>query len=575
MKKTVNINLAGTFFHIDEDAFGKLSRYLDAIRKSLTEPQGSDEIMRDIEARISELFSEKIESQSQVISLKELDQVIAVMGQPEDYSVDEALFDDAPHTGATYKRAGYKQLFRDIDNKFISGVSSGLGHYLGIDAIWVRLLWILLTIFSSGIFILVYILFWILVPPAETTAEKLKMTGEPVNISNIEKKFKEGYDAVASTVKNADYDKYGRRVKSGATGFFETLGSILLTLFKIFVKFIGVVLILVSLSTLIGLLIGLFTFGSIDIWGTGEISEYIALIDTTSTPLWILSLLTFLAVGIPFFVLFILGMKMLISNLRSIGTTAKIVLFALWILALVGLGIIGLRQATAQAYDGDSISETTVPVRPGETLQVAMRADTQYEYEVYRHGDFTIKYTSDDEPVLYSNDVRLIVRSTTDSVGKLIVEKSAQGKSFKEARQRAEDINYQFDYQNNTLLLDGFYTSDLENKYRDQEVELILYLPVGSYLIAEENTYSFHRNDSRYNDILDNGDEGKTLLILNNDTRCVDCLEQEDESLQTRSGEVKYGDWELEVNRRLDPNKTPSRGRTREIDSIALDSLSN
>ena len=94
MKKTVNVNLAGTFFHIDEDAFGKLTRYLDAIKRSLSDPQGSDEIIRDIEARISELFSEKIENSSQVISLKELDEVIAVMGQPEDYMVDEEIFED-------------------------------------------------------------------------------------------------------------------------------------------------------------------------------------------------------------------------------------------------------------------------------------------------------------------------------------------------------------------------------------------------------------------------------------------------------------------------------------------------
>ena len=98
MKKTVNINLAGTFFHIDEDAFGKLSRYLDAIKKSLSDPQGKDEIIRDIEARISELFSEKIESSSQVISTKELDEVIAVMGQPEDYRVDEEMFEDSSTT---------------------------------------------------------------------------------------------------------------------------------------------------------------------------------------------------------------------------------------------------------------------------------------------------------------------------------------------------------------------------------------------------------------------------------------------------------------------------------------------
>src|SRR5690554_1293539 len=126
MNKTVNINLAGISFHIDENAFDKLSRYLDAIRKSLKGADGSEEIMQDIEARIAELFSEKLHFQSQVISLKDLDEVIAVMGQPEDYEVDDEIFEDVPPRSGTRAksrgRASHKQLFRDVDNKYIGGV---------------------------------------------------------------------------------------------------------------------------------------------------------------------------------------------------------------------------------------------------------------------------------------------------------------------------------------------------------------------------------------------------------------------------------------------------------------------
>ena len=99
--------------------------------------------------------------------------------------------------------------------------------------------------------ILIFILLWVLVPEALTTSDKLKMTREPINISNIEKKFKEGYENVSERVKSVDYDKYGKKVKSGATGFFDTLGNVLLTILKIFVKFIGIIVILVSLITLV------------------------------------------------------------------------------------------------------------------------------------------------------------------------------------------------------------------------------------------------------------------------------------------------------------------------------------
>ena len=522
MNKTVNINLAGTFFHIDEDAYGKLQRYLDAIRRSMSDPQGSDEIIKDIEARIAELFSEKLERETQVVTIKELDEVIAVMGQPEDYAVDEEIFEDQPKSHAR-RRAGYKQLFRDIDNKYIAGVSSGLGHYLGIDAIWIRLLWVLLTLFSGGTFILVYILFWILVPAALSTSEKLKMTGEPINISNIEKKFKEGYENVAERVKNVDYDKYGQKVKSGTTGFFETLGSILRTLFNIFVKFLGILVIIVSLSTLIGLIVGLFTAGSLGFWGPEEFSNWYQMVDTTNAPLWLISLLVLFAVGIPFFVLFILGLKMLVTNLKSIGLPAKLTLFIVWLAAVIALGIIGLRQATQTAYDADFSTEEVLAIRSGDTLNIKMVSNELYEYDARRRGGLDIKYNENDERIIYSTDVRLIVRSTPDSIGKIVVRKSAEGKTYLNAKEKAEAIDYSYNFEDRTLALDSYLTTDFEQKYRDQEVTVIVYLPEGTILYADDNTYSFHRNDYHHRDILENGDEEEYLLILDGETQCLTC----------------------------------------------------
>lgn len=256
MNKTVNINLAGTFFHIDENAFERLNRYLDSVRKSLSNDAGADEIMKDIEARIAELFSEKINNSNQVVTLREVEEVIAVMGQPEDYSVDEEIFDDQPKQEKQQKSP--KQLFRDPDDKYISGVSSGLGHYLGIDAVWVRLLWILLSVFSSGTFILIYIVLWIIVPEASSVADKLKMKGQPVNVSNIEKKVKEEFNNVADRVKNADLGK----IKTGSETFFSAIGKVITVLFQIFVKFIGVILLMIAGGTLITLIISLF-FGGI------------------------------------------------------------------------------------------------------------------------------------------------------------------------------------------------------------------------------------------------------------------------------------------------------------------------
>lgn len=571
MNKTVNINLAGTFFHIDEDAYGKLQRYLVAIKKSLSDPQGSDEIIKDIEARIAELFSEKLASSTQVVTLKELDEVIAVMGQPEDYAVDDDMFEDTPRPSRK-SRSSHKQLFRDIDNKFISGVSAGLSHYLGLDAVWVRLIWILLTLFSSGTFIFVYILFWILVPAAESTSDKLKMTGEPINISNIEKKFKEGYETVADKVKNADYDKYGQKVKNSSATFFDTLGNIFLTLFKIFVKFIGIIVIIVSLTTLVGLLIGLFTAGSFGMWGHGEFTDWYQLVETTQSPLWLISLLTFFAVGIPFFVLFILGLKMLINNLKSIGTPAKITLFVIWLVSIVGLGVLGIRQATETAYTGEYVVEETLAVRSGDTLNIVMYSNEKYEYDARRRGGLKIEYNENDEKIIYSTDVRLIVRSTTDSVGRIVIEKHAEGPDYLSAKKKAEAINYSYQFSGNMLTLDSYLTTDFENKYRDQEIEVIVYLPIGTIIYADDNTYSFHRNDYYYKDILDNGDEEKYLIIEDGKTRCLDCPVDEKEDWEEEVENLHNGatkNWEEEVEKDFNPEvKTDSIPNIIETDTI-------
>lgn len=174
MNKTISINLGGFFFHIDEDAYQKLSRYFDAVKRSLS-PDGRDEIMKDIESRIAELFQERIQNDKQVIGLVEIDAVIGIMGQPEDYKIDEENSSSSSYNASNrnYNRA--KRLYRDKDNSILGGVAAGFGHYLNIDPIWIRLAFVLIVIAGVGSPFLVYIVLWILIPEAITTSQKLEM----------------------------------------------------------------------------------------------------------------------------------------------------------------------------------------------------------------------------------------------------------------------------------------------------------------------------------------------------------------------------------------------------------------
>ena len=503
MKKTVNINLAGTFFHIDEDAFAKLSRYLEAVKKSISDPVGGDEIIQDIEARIAELFSERLEINTQVISTRELDAIIKIMGQPEDYIMDEDATQTNSATGNQTKgeTTSNKQLFRDSDNKFIAGVCSGLGHYLGLEVIWVRLFWIFLSFVTTGFGVIAYLLFWILVPGAQTTSEKLKMTGEPINISNIEKKFNEGYQKVSQNIKNVDYDKYEEKIKKGSASFFDSLSTILSTVFKIGIKFFGLLIVIAGLLGLISILIGMTVFGTFGIYDTGVTGmDIYQLIDTTNTPIWIVTLIITLIAGIPLLLLFILGLKIMFPNIKSIGTPVKITLTILWIAAISILVILGARQAIDRAFENNFSTQTPLSINMQTPLKLSMYNNDTYSFEAYRRSGLEIKPDANGNKVLYSSDIRLIVRSTDEKVGKIVLNKIASGKDYKQAKARAQAIDFKYNFNKNTneLILDGYFLTDITNKYRDQQIEVILYLPVNTRLIAATNTRSFHKNEPVY-----------------------------------------------------------------------------
>ena len=524
MNKTVNINLAGIFYHIDEDAYARLQHYLEAIRRSLTNTSGQEEIIHDIEARIAELFAEKIKNERQVIGIKEVDEVISVMGQPEDYVLDEEIFEDEP----VYRKKRGKKLFRDTENSYIGGVSSGLAHYTGIDALWLRILWILLTIFSTGAFILIYIALWIFVPEAKTTADKLAMRGEPVTISNIERKIREGFDGVSGKMKDINYEKYGYKARSGANSAATAVGDVVKFFLNLFVKLIGIFLLLIAGATLIGLFIGLFSIGTFGIieapW-----TDFVEIAGPGADSIWIISLLAFFAVGIPFFFLFILGLKILVKNLRSIGRSAKLVLLGLWIISVLGLIFFGIQQATERAFDGEVRITENLPVTANDTLYVNMVGDPQFNSTPYQSEDFNISYDDNNRKVIWSQNVQLIVKSTMDSLARLEIIKEAEGKNYEEARQRAEEISYNTSYSSGRLDLSGLLTTDPSNKYREQKVQVTLFLPVGTVLYAADNTYSFHRNTDYYGDILHNGYEERHLKITREGTECLDCPAEEED----------------------------------------------
>jgi len=525
MNKTVNINLGGMFFHIDEDAYQKLTRYFDAIKRSLSNSSGQDEIIKDIEMRVSELLNEKQKSEKHVVGLKDVDEVITVMGQPEDYIIEEDNNKSQAYSDNSSRRT--KKLYRDKEKGMIGGVAAGLGHYFGVDAVWIRIVLILLVFAGFGTGILAYIILWIVTPEAITTSEKLEMTGEPVNISNIEKKVREEFENVSDKIRNVDYDKYGNQIKSGAGKFGSSLGDFIMTVFKVFAKFLGVILIMTGLSILILLLIGVFTLGSssfIDLPWQGFIEAG----NFTDYPIWSFGLLMFFAIGIPFFFLTLLGFKLLAPNMKSIGNIAKYTLLALWIIAVALAISIGIKQASAFAVDGRIVQKENIVLQPTDTLLIKFKHNDYYAKNVEDRNDFKITQDSTNTDVIYSNEVRFEIKRTDEKIPYIQIEKEAKGKSLSEAKRRAEQIKYSYKIVGNQLILDNYLLTDLKNKFRDQEIEITLFLPEGTLFKADSSVQNYDRSDDEFFNLHYSSDKYLYKMTESN-VQCLDCPADEND----------------------------------------------
>ncbi len=210
MKKVVTINIAGRSFYIDEDAFARLDQYLKNLESWSREKEGGSEIFSDIEGRIRELFEDKIEPATGVISLDLVHEIINTMGQPEDFAEENG---EEPSAGPKEYSAETiipprRRLYRDIDDRVFGGVCSGIAAYFNIDRVVVRVLFAILPFLSFGAIIPIYIILWIAIPPAITSTQKLEMHGHNVNISNIEKNIRNEYNQVKQSFrKSTAYQK--------------------------------------------------------------------------------------------------------------------------------------------------------------------------------------------------------------------------------------------------------------------------------------------------------------------------------------------------------------------------------
>jgi phage shock protein PspC (stress-responsive transcriptional regulator) len=211
MNKTININLGGYAFTIDEDAFETANHYLNTLTKHFGGSDGAEEIMQDIETRMGELVNRKKGSRA-IVSKIDVLEAITVLGTPEelkDIDFSETKTKEKSGAKESFQIKTGKRLYRDEDDKVIGGVCSGIASYFGIhDAVWVRIAFVLLGA-AGGASALLYAVLWAIVPAAKTVSDRLEMMGEPTNVNNIAKMVKDQLEELGDKL----HDKFGKNKK--------------------------------------------------------------------------------------------------------------------------------------------------------------------------------------------------------------------------------------------------------------------------------------------------------------------------------------------------------------------------
>lgn len=354
MNKTFNINLGGYPFSIDEDAYDYIRRYLASIRQHFSASEGCEEILYDIEVRMAELFQEHLGSR-QIIGMKEVDEVTAIMGKPEDFGA-EPIVDNASayarQRGGSGRIQTGKRLFRNPDDKKLGGVCSGIAAYFGVeDPLWIRLLFI--GLLFTGFGAISYLILWILVPEASTTADKLAMRGEPATIENIAKAVEEEFNELGERINEWGSDS-GKKKSDGtaasgikgfltnAVNFIGQVSGVIITLVLALIKILGVFIGAVIILVLLALIIALTAAASVmfPFIGTFTSADYFNS--------YLLLISGFLLIGIPLFAVILTGIR-LVSKFRPARITYTIMAVA-WIAAII----------SASYFASSSVREYTV-----------------------------------------------------------------------------------------------------------------------------------------------------------------------------------------------------------------------
>jgi phage shock protein PspC (stress-responsive transcriptional regulator) len=541
MNKTVTINISGIIFHIEEDAFEKLSKYISTIRGYFSKADGGNEIMSDIEARIAEMLQSKISAVKQVVLMSDVDFVMDSMGKPEEFAgeagdtnsnTDSSNYNSSYNDGEPIK----KRLYRDGDNKVVGGVCSGIGHYFGIDPVWLRIA-LLLMFFFAGTGFLLYLILWIAIPEAKTTTERLAMKGEKADINNISKAVKEEAEQLKKRM-----EKYGTEFKNMASGSaprnaiektVDFLTDILANVGRVILKMLGIFLVIIGTCLFLGLFTGVFGISFLP--SNMEAKEWIDMFFMNGSDFYLGVIGTIFFIGIPLAVLIFIGLRLLFK-IKYSNRWLNLSLGITWVISFFLLLTVVIKTAsdfnkTAKVRENfNVIQNDTLILKMHETPYNSSEVSSSDEDKEGEGNFINSRRGNNDYFVGTNNNLKYIlghsqlniITSQSDRI-EIVIVKEARGGDKRTASDRAKNISYVISQTGSLIEFDNLFRVDNADKFRFQDVKVILKLPVGKVIYLDKSLENMIYDIENVTNTYDGDMINRRWMMTEDGLKCIDC----------------------------------------------------
>jgi phage shock protein PspC (stress-responsive transcriptional regulator) len=517
MDKTININMGGTLFKLEEDAFRILRDYIQAINNRFRNVQGGLETIEDIESRIAEIFQSQ-RGLAGVISKENVEAMIGIIGKPEDFDLNED--ETIPPVYPSQKR----RLYRNPDDSIISGVCGGLGAYLNTDPVLFRILFVISAmVFGAGFF--VYLVLWIALPQARNDSQKRELYGNAYHSArsrNIKPYI--NYETGSSGYSSGDKRQSG--VSNALNDIFRAIGRVLYFVLRIFLIIIGVLFVLTGFLIILSFVMvfvfkypGAFSTDAFDV-SLVYFPDFLNYIVNPAITPWIVAL-SVIALILPMLALIYWGVKM-IFFFRARDGVFSLTGLVIWVMSITALAIILFNEGISFAETARSSTDEILTSTP-DTLYILSAhrvSDLKVDKELSIKKEGYTVLINEEAKELYIRPYLSIISSNGEDA-RIEVRKRSSGRSELDAQRKAESIPYNYTLNRNKLFLDEYFTITSKRKWSADNVGINVFVPEGTILKFDSGTVSlFHdQHIKKYEDHNEFkiGSSGNSIYILTED----------------------------------------------------------